>query len=249
MFFLLAEVCSRRFTLFVLLVVVLAFEWKFSRSASFSDSDSLPLDEQSEVMYLPSYDAEVMVILRVRSVGLDDNGKLVQRRNKINSGGEEWKYGGKVLPKQFHLGGLGGTVMGFAQWMEINSLCEIFLAEHADWPYPGTAKNGPFWDFLGYEYKKAFCPRFSPVSCEWSQLCCQLLPPGCSFSHDEINCAQQCAKIRRPIVVFRVFLHPYHYQEKHYKISDVTWHFVTSVFNDFTGLLPIRIWIFSFPFT
>ena len=95
-------------------------------------------------MYLPSYDAEVMVILRVRSVGLDDDGKSVQRRNKINSGGEEWKYGGKVLPRQFRLGGLGGTVMGFAQWAEINSLCETFLAEHSDCPYLGTAKNSPF---------------------------------------------------------------------------------------------------------
>jgi hypothetical protein len=49
-----------------------------------------------------------------------------------------------------------------------------------------------------------------------------------------------------PIGVYRVFLDPYHYQEKTYKISDVTWHFVTSVFNDFTCLLPIRIRHFFF---
>ena len=38
--------------------------------------------------YSPSDDMEVMLTSRVRSVGLDNNGKLVQRWNKINSGGE-----------------------------------------------------------------------------------------------------------------------------------------------------------------
>ena len=131
-FFFSAEAGSGCFLLFVFLVVVPVFKCNFSRLASFSDSDSLPLNEQSEVMYSPSDDVEVMLISRISSVGLDDDGKLVQRQNKISSGGDEWKCGGKVPSRQIRLDGLGRKVIGFAKWAVISSLGRNFWAEHVN---------------------------------------------------------------------------------------------------------------------
>ena len=65
------ETGSGPFILFVFLVIAPAFE---------SDSNSLPTDVQSEALYLQSNEVEVMLISRViRSVGLDNDGKSVQR--------------------------------------------------------------------------------------------------------------------------------------------------------------------------
>jgi hypothetical protein len=63
-------------------------------------------------------------------------------------GWEALKCGGKVPPKQIHLGGFGRKVALFAQRAKKNSLGGKFWAKNSDRPYAGTDDNSPFRQFF-----------------------------------------------------------------------------------------------------
>ena len=66
-------------------------------------------------MYLLSDDVEVMLISRViRSFGLDNNGKLVQRWKKIDNDGDEWKWARRFHPDK-----------SWQPWAESDGFCPM----------------------------------------------------------------------------------------------------------------------------
>jgi hypothetical protein len=93
--------------------------------------------------------------------------ELLLRQNKIIMAVKNRNVLGRFCSNRLVWVGLSGNICFFVQGAK-KLFGGKFWMKNNDCPYNGTDDNSPFQPFLGYEYKKGFCPRFSPIAGKWS---------------------------------------------------------------------------------